>query len=171
MSGIMFGMLLSAAMFAAAAAPKTYSDDPIHYVVTVPAGCTLRPKTKNVYSFIDCGKSYSRVAAGTGSDMPSLQKLVNTIISNWDNLKLLENEPGASLGGVTARTIYAEGTVGGQPDSILMLAATTGGRWYVLIMAAPQSEWVDDSARYFPFVKSGFHFTAKPAAKPAPKKK
>jgi hypothetical protein len=164
----MLGLFLFAAIASAATATKTFSDDPSHYVVTVPAGCTIRPKSGNTPTFIDCGKGYVRVAVGPGSDLPSLQKVVNTLIGSWNNLKLLENTPAGKLGGLPSRVIYAEGTVGGQPGSIEMLAATRDGRWYVLAMASPQNEWVSDGARYFAAAKTGFRFVGKPAT---PKKK
>jgi len=160
----MTGFSLVAALTIAATAPKTFSDDPSQYVVKVPANCTVRAKVSaTLPSFIDCGKGYARVATAPGSDEPSLQKLVNTLIGNWDNLKLIQNQMAGTLGGVPSRLIYAEGTVGGQPDSIEMLAVTRGGRWYILVMAAPQSEWVSDGVRYFAAVKNGFTFTGKPA--------
>ena len=161
----MLGVMLSAAVVLAAAAPATFSDDPAAYTIAVPAQCTVRAKTKTVYAFIDCGKGYARVASGPGSDLPSLQKIVNGVIGNWSNLKLIQNQPGASLGGVTARNIYAEGTSGNEPSSIQMIAATRNGHWYVLVMAAPQAEWTRDTAVYFSLVKAGFHFTAAPPAK------
>jgi hypothetical protein len=78
-------------------------------------------------AFIDCGHGFARVAITAGTTMAALQKLVNTIIGDWSTLKLIGNQPGASLGGSTARIIYAEGTIGGHNSSTEMLAATHNG--------------------------------------------
>jgi hypothetical protein len=162
-------LLFAAAVAAAATPPKVFSDGPGTYTLPIPDTCSVRPKSgPNTPSFIDCAHGYAFVEVGPGSDKPSLQKIVNSLIGNWNNLKLLQNQMAGKLGGLPSRLIYAEGTLNNEPASIEMIAATKGGQWYVLTMAAPQNEWAADGLAYFASIKAGFKFTA-PARKPQKK--
>jgi hypothetical protein len=108
-----------------------------------------------------CGKAYARAGfVPGGTNEAALQHAVDVYTGGFSNMKLLQNGTGASLGGQTARAIFAEGTGGKQLVDFQMLAVAKDGGWYALVFASPAVDYIGDAIKYFGSIKSTFRFTA-----------
>jgi len=133
--------------------------DPTHrFHFAIPAGCTSAAGAKSQPDVVSCNNGTARVmfAAG-GSDEPALQRLVNRVIRDWTNLKLIANDRRATLDHRPARSLFA---VGVRPDhaiaNIQIVAVAKDGGWYALVTES--SAWPADSKRYFEPMSDSFHF-------------
>jgi len=132
---------------------------PVHrFHFAIPSGCTQVSGAKDQPDVVSCNNGTARVlfAAG-GSDEPALQRLVNHVIGDWTNLKLIGNDRHAMLDHRPARSLFAAGA---RPDhaiaNIQIVAVAKDGGWYALVTES--STWPADSKRYFKPISDSFHF-------------
>ena len=134
-----------------------YSDPGHRFHFTIPSGCTPARGAANADVLSCHNGTASVVFAAGGTDQPALQRLVNHVIGDWTNLKLLANDRRAALDHRPARSIFAAGV---RPDhaiaNIQIVAVAKNGGWYALVCES--STWPADAKRYFDPIAASFRF-------------
>ncbi len=137
---------------------ESYSDPTHRFHFAISSGCTSAAGAKNQSDVVSCNNGTARVVfAAGGSDEPALQRLVNRVIGDWTNLKLIANDRRVTLDHRPARRLFAAGV---RPDhaiaNVQIVAVAKDGGWYAVVTES--STWPADSKRYFQPILDGFHF-------------
>ncbi len=142
------------------ASPAQYVDPANRFRFTIPAVCRARPPVADGSAYFVCGNGYVRVTFTAGpTSRAALQPIADSILHDWQGLKMLENHTAPPLDGRPARIIFVEG-IGptGTIGDLQMLAVAKDGGWYVLVLALPALEWRTNAAAYFDPIKRSFRF-------------